>query len=198
MAHTNTNSPVAAAIYVRVSTQDQSNEMQLHELREYASRMGWRTVEYSDKTSGTKASRPGLDRLMADARARKFDVVICYKLDRFARSLTQLITNIQALDSYSVRFICVTQGIDTDKSNPVSRLMLHIFGAFAEFERGIIVERVKSGIAEAKRRGKHCGRSKRVFRRDEAARLRRQGLSLRAIGVRLGVPFTTVADALRK
>jgi DNA invertase Pin-like site-specific DNA recombinase len=198
MSFTNTKSPVAAAIYVRVSTQDQSNEMQLHELREYATRMGWRTVEYSDKTSGTKASRPGLDRLMADARARKFDVVICYKLDRFARSLTQLITNIQALDSYGVRFICVTQGIDTDKSNPVSRLMLHIFGAFAEFERGIIVERVKSGIAEAKRRGKHCGRPKKVFRRDEAARLRKQGLSLRAIGAKLGVPFTTVAIALRK
>lgn len=188
---------MTAAIYVRVSTQDQNNAMQEHELREYASRMGWKTLEYSDKTSGTKARRPGLDRLMADARARKFDVVIVYKLDRFARSLTQLITNIQLLDSYAVRFICVTQGIDTDKNNPVSRLMLHIFGAFAEFERGIIVERVKSGIAEAQRRGKHCGRSKRVFRRDEAARLRKQGLSLRAIAAQLNVPFTTIADALK-
>ena len=189
--------PTTAAVYVRVSTQDQNNEMQLFELREYAARMGWKTLEYSDKTSGTKAKRPGLDRLMADARARKFDVVIVYKLDRFARSLTQLINNIQLLDSFAVRFICVTQGIDTDKNNPVSRLMLHIFGAFAEFERGIIVERVKSGIAEAQRRGKHCGRSKRVFRRDEAFELRSQGLSLRAIAAKMNVPFTTIADGLR-
>lgn len=190
--------PATAAIYTRVSTQDQSVGMQETELREYAARMGWRTVEYTDKTSGTKARRPGLDRLMADARARKIDIVIVYKLDRFARSLTQLITNIQLLDSWHVRFICVTQGVDTDKSNPVSRLMLHIFGAFAEFERGIIVERVKSGIAEAKRRGKHCGRAKRVFRRDEAARLRKKGMSLRAIAKELGVPLSTIADALRK
>jgi DNA invertase Pin-like site-specific DNA recombinase len=134
---------------------------------------------------------------MADARARKFDVVIVYKLDRFGRSLQHLITNIQALDSFGVRFVCVTQGVDTDKNNPASRLMLHVLGAVAEFERGIIVERVKSGIAEARRRGVHCGRSKRVFRRDEAASLRKQGLSLRAIGLKLGVPFTTVADALK-
>lgn len=171
--------------------------MQETELREYAQRMSWSAVEYTDKTSGTKVRRPGLDRLMADARLRKFDVVLVYKLDRFARSMTQLVTNIQLLDSYGVRFVCATQGIDTDKSNPVSRLLLHILGAVAEFERGIIVERVKSGIAEAKRRGVHCGRSKRVFRRDEAMRLRKEGLSLRKIGEKLGVPFTTVADALK-
>ncbi len=189
---------ITAAIYVRVSTADQHNEMQLHELREYTARMGWSSVEYSDKTSGTKAKRPGLDALMLDARARKFDVVLVYKLDRFARSLQHLITNIQALDSYGIRFVCVTQGIDTDKNNPASRLMLHILGAVAEFERGIIVERVKSGVAEAQRRGKHCGRSKRVFRRDEAAKLRKAGMSLRQIGIELGVPFTTIADALKK
>jgi putative DNA-invertase from lambdoid prophage Rac len=189
---------MTAAIYTRVSTADQNVGMQEHELREYSARMGWKTVEYTDKTSGTKARRPGLDRLMEDARARKFDVVLVYKLDRFARSLQHLIANIQSLDSFGVRFVCLTQGIDTDKQNPASRLMLHILGAVAEFERGIIVERVKSGIAEAKRRGKHCGRAKRVFRRDEAARLRKGGMSLRAIGVKLGVPFTTVADALRK
>lgn len=188
---------MTAAIYTRVSTQEQSDAMQTTELREWVQRMGWTAVEYSDKTSGTKAKRPGLDQLMADARARKFDVVIVYKLDRFARSLQHLITNIQALDSFGIRFVCVTQGIDTDKNNPASRLMLHILGAVAEFERGIIVERVKSGVAEAKRRGKHCGRSKRVFRRDEAARLRKKGLSLRAIAAKLEVPFSTIADALR-
>jgi putative DNA-invertase from lambdoid prophage Rac len=189
---------MTAAIYTRVSTSDQSVSMQEHELREYAARMKWDVIEYTDKTSGTKARRPGLDKLMEDARLHKFDVVIVYKLDRFARSLQHLITNIQSLDSYGVRFICLTQGIDTDKTNPASRLMLHILGAVAEFERGIIVERINSGIAEAKRRGVHCGRSKRVFPRDQAARLRKAGMSLRAIGEKLGVPFTTVADALRK
>lgn len=188
---------MTAAIYTRVSTNDQSDAMQVTELRAYVDRMGWTAVEFSDKTSGTKAKRPGLDALMADARARKFDVVIVYKLDRFARSLQHLIANIQALDSYGVRFVCVTQGIDTDKNNPASRLMLHILGAVAEFERGIIVERVKSGIAEAQRQGKHCGRSKRVFRRDEAARLRKSGMSLRAISAKLKIPVTTIVHALK-
>lgn len=188
---------MTAAIYTRVSTAEQSVGMQETELREYAARMKWAVIEYTDKTSGTKARRPGLDKLMEDARLHKFDAVIVYKLDRFARSLQHLITNIQSLDSFGIRFICLTQGIDTDKSNPASRLMLHILGAVAEFERGIIVERINSGIAEAKRRGVHCGRSKRVFRRDEAMKLRKQGLSLRAIGVQMGIPFTTIADALK-
>ena len=144
---------ITAAIYARVSTQDQKFDMQVSELRAYALRMGWAVVEYSEKVSSIK-KRPVLDQLMTDARARKFDVVLVYKLDRFARSLQQLLTNMQSLDSYGVRFICVSQGIDTDRANPVSRLMLQIIGAVAEFERGLIVERVKSGMAQAKREGK--------------------------------------------
>lgn len=185
-----------AAIYVRVSTLDQNDDLQFEELRQYCGRMGWTVVEYAEKASSVK-KRPILNQLMADARLRKFDIVLVWKLDRFARSLQQLIENIRLLDTFGVRFVAVTQGIDTDKTNPASRLMLHILGAVAEFERGIIVERVRAGIKEAQRRGKHCGRSKRVFRRDEAARLRKDGLSLREIGKKLGVPFTTVADALK-
>jgi DNA invertase Pin-like site-specific DNA recombinase len=170
--------------------------MQSSELREFAARMGWETLDYAEKASSVKL-RPVLERMMADARLRKFDVVLVWKMDRFSRSLQQLTTNIMTLDSLNIRFIAVTQGIDTDKQNPMSRLLLHILGAFAEFERAIIVERVNSGIAEAKRQGKHCGRPKKIFKRDEAMRLRAGGMSLRKIAVALKVPFTTVALALK-
>jgi putative DNA-invertase from lambdoid prophage Rac len=186
-----------AAIYVRVSTNDQKVDMQSTEVRAYAERMGWTVVEYSDKMSGSKTRRPGLDRLMDDARLRKVDIVLVWKMDRFGRSLKDLITNLLLLDGYGVRFISVTQGIDTDKQNPASRFMMHILAAVAEFERGIIVERVRAGVAEAQRKGKHCGRPKRIFRRDEALELRKTGASLRAIAKALGVPTMTVADALR-
>lgn len=187
---------ITAAIYVRVSTQDQRHDMQFTELRDYCTRMGWTAVEYAEKQSSVK-KRPVLDKLMQDARQRKFDVVLVWKLDRFARSLQQLLTNLQALDSAGVRFICVTQGIDTDKNNPASKLMMHIIGAVAEFERGIIVERVRAGVAEAQRRGKHCGRPKRIWRRDEAVELRKKGLSIRAIAEKLGRPVSSIADALK-
>lgn len=191
-----TPKPTTAAIYVRVSTADQKHEMQTTELRQFAARMGWEIVEYSEKASSVKL-RPVLERMMADARLRKFDVLLVWKLDRFGRSLQQLTTNILTLDSLGIRFIAVTQGIDTDKQNPMSRLMLHMLGAFAEFERAIIVERVNAGIVEAKRQGKHCGRPKKIFKRDGALELRKQGLSLRGIAAKLGVPLTTIAAALR-
>jgi DNA invertase Pin-like site-specific DNA recombinase len=185
-----------AAIYVRVSTQDQKHDMQLTELRGYVERSGWNLVEYAEKQSSVKR-RPVLERLMADARLRRFDVVLVWKLDRFARSLTQLMENVTTLDSLGVRFIAVTQGIDTDKQNAAGRFFMQIFGAFAEFERNLIVERVRAGVAEAQRQGKHCGRPKRIFRRDEALRMKAAGKSVRAIAAALGVPATTVADAMR-
>lgn len=187
-----------AAIYVRVSTSDQKLDMQTTEVKAYAGRMGWNIAEYSDKMSGSKTRRPGLDRLMDDARLRKIDIVLVWKMDRFGRSLKDLITNILLLDGYGVRFISVTQGIDTDKQNPASRFMMHILAAVAEFERGIIVERVRAGVAEAQRQGKHCGRPKRIFRRDEALALQKGGASLRAIAKQLGVPLSTVADAIKR
>lgn len=170
--------------------------MQTSELREFAARIGWAVIEYPEKASSVKL-RPVLERMMADARLRKFDVLLVWKLDRFGRSLQQLVTNIQHLDSLGIRFIAVTQGIDTDKTNPMSRLLLHILGAFAEFERAIIVERVRGGVAEAKRQGKHCGRPKRIFRRDEARALRKEGKSLRAIAKLMGIPLTTIVVALK-
>jgi len=191
-----TDKPITAAIYVRVSSVDQNDDLQFEELRSHAKRMGWATIEYVEKISAVKI-RPELNRMMADARLRKFDIVVVWKLDRFARSLRQLIDNIQLLDSYGIRFIAQTQGIDTDKNNPASRLMLHILGAVAEFERGLITERVRAGVKEAQRQGKHCGRPKRIYRRDHLVKLRASGLSLRAIAAKTGLPLTTVADALR-
>jgi putative DNA-invertase from lambdoid prophage Rac len=187
------------AIYARVSTTDQNCEMQLRELREYIQRRGWEpAAEYVDTGwSGTKASRPQLDRLMSDARAHRFDCVLVWKLDRFGRSVVHLSQSLGDLRSWGVRFIAVTQSIDTDQANPTSNLLLNILAAIAEFEREMIVERVKAGVKEAKRKGKHCGRPKNVFARGRAEQLRAEGKSWAAISAELGVPISTVRDALK-
>lgn len=185
-----------AAIYARVSTEDQSYQMQLDEVRGYAERMGWDVVEYPEKMSSVK-KRPVLDRLMNDARLKKIDVVLVWKLDRFGRSLGNLIQNIMLLDSYGVRFVAVTQGIDTDSKNPTSRLLLHILGAVAEFERTIIVERVRSGMAAARKAGKHCGRPTKIWRRDKALEMRNAGKSWREIAHAMGVPEASVRRGLK-
>jgi len=187
-----------AAIYARVSTMDQSCKMQLTELNAYNERSGWQTVEYVDEgVSGAKRSRPALDRLMKDAQLKKFDAVICWKLDRFGRSMIHLIENVQQLDRLGIRFIAPSQGIDTDQKSPTGRLILHILAALAEFERELIRERVKAGVAEAQRQGKHCGRPKRVFRKDEAVRLRKEGLSWRQLEKVMAVPQATLRARLQ-
>ncbi|HZW05338.1 MAG TPA: recombinase family protein [Candidatus Nitrosotalea sp.] len=188
------------AIYARVSTTDQNCEVQLRELREYVSRRGWAVAcEYVDSGfSGAKASRPALDRLMAAAARREFDCVMVWKIDRFGRSVLHLSQQLASLTSYGVRFISASQGLDTDASNPSSRLMLTILAGVAEFEREIIKERTLSGVRAAKASGKILGRPKRVFRRDEVVRLRdEQGRSWRVIATQLGVPVSTVVDAYR-
>ena len=185
------------AIYARVSTADQSCEMQLRELREYTERRGWTAVkEYVDSGwSGAKANRPELDRLMRDASMRRFDAVLVWKLDRWGRSVAHSIKSIQELITLDIRFLAVTQNIDTDESNPMSRFLLHIFAAFAELEREMIRERVTSGIRVAQANGKRLGRPKRVFRRDLAMSMREAGMSWRKIAAELEVPMATVIDA---
>ena len=185
------------AIYARVSTTDQNCEMQLRELREYVARRGWQCAgEYVDTGfSGAKASRPALDRLMHGAGRREFDCVVVYKIDRFGRSVLNLSQQLAALTSFGVRFIAVSQAIDTDSSNSSSRLMLTILAGVAEFEREIIRERTLSGVRAAMANGKALGRPRRVFRRDEVVRLRdKESLSWRAIAKRLDVPVSTVVD----
>jgi DNA invertase Pin-like site-specific DNA recombinase len=187
-----------AAIYARVSTSDQNCEVQLHELRDYAQRRGW-TVhkEYVDRGfSGAKASRPALDKLMTDAGQRRFDAVLVYKLDRFGRSVLNLSQALAALDSYGIRFIAVSQGVDTDAANPTSRLLLNILSSVAAFELELIKERTLLGVRAARANGKTLGRPKRLFRRDEVLRLRDQdGLSWRAIAKKLEIPVMTAVDA---
>ena len=173
--------------------------MQLSELRGYCERQGWPApIEYVEKASGKAGSkRPQLARLMADAGMKRFDVVLVWKLDRFGRSLHHLIENVQALDNQGIRFAAPNQGIDTDNRSPVGRLLLHIMGAFAEFERSLIVERVRTGVAEAQRQGKHCGRPAKIFRRDEALAMRASGASLRKIAAHFGIGLGTVARLTR-
>lgn len=186
-----------SALYARVSTLDQNCEMQIRELREYVSRRGWEPAgEYVDSgISGTKASRPALNSLMAAAARREFDCVLVWKLDRFGRSVLHLSQQLAALTSYGVRFLAVSQAIDTDASNPSSRLLLTILAGVAEFERELIRERTLSGIRAARANGKVLGRPRRVFRRDELIQLRDSGLSWRTIADRLGVPVTTIREA---
>jgi putative DNA-invertase from lambdoid prophage Rac len=204
---------MTAALYVRVSTPDQSPALQIRELQAHAERQGWAIVEtYSDVMSGARARRPGLDRLLADARRRRFDCVLVWKLDRFGRSLVDCLTSIQALESCGVRFLAVTQGLDTDHHNPASRFLLQVLGAAAEFERSLIVERSRAGQAryrsdyEAGRVGKSIHsrsgkdlpphRPRRIFDRVKVAELRGQGLSLRQIARKLGVGLGTVVRTL--
>ena len=174
--------------------------MQLRELRDYVSRRGaeWKIVaEYVDTGfSGRRASRPALDRMMADAAKRRLDVIACYKVDRLGRSVLHLSQTLATLDSYGVRFIATSQGLDTDATNPTSRLLLNILSAVAAFEVELIKKRTLSGIKAARAKRTKLGRPMKVFRRDEVVKLRDEaGLSWRHIGERLGVPAMTAYNA---
>jgi DNA invertase Pin-like site-specific DNA recombinase len=188
------------ALYCRVSSSDQRCDLQLRELREYVASRGWTIAgEFVDEgVSGTKASRPALDKLMAAARLRRFDTVLTWKLDRWGRSVVDSIRSIQELVSLGIRFIAITQNIDTDESNPMSRFFLHVMSAFAEMEVSLIRDRTIAGIRAARANGKTLGRPKRIFRRDELIRLRdKEALSWRAIAKELKIPVMTAVDAYR-
>ncbi|MGH9242279.1 MAG: recombinase family protein [Vicinamibacterales bacterium] len=142
-----------AAIYARVSTVEQQPENQLEELRRFVTARGWTAVEYVDHgISGAKDRRPSLDRMMADAKWRKIDVVVVWKLDRFGRSLQHLVNAIQGLTDAGVGFQSLGEGIDTQSAT--GRLMLGVLASFAEFERDRIRERVLVGLQRAKSQGK--------------------------------------------
>ena len=187
-----------AAIYTRVSTADQDASLQVSELEQYVTARGWQIAGlYQDVISGSKASRPALNRLMADASSRKVaDTVLVWKLDRFGRSLRDCLNNIETLESHGVRFIAVTQGLDTDERNPASRFLLQVLGAAAEFERELIRERVTAGMKAARKAGKTMGRPRRIFNRDEVRELRASGMSIAKIARTLGIGVGTVARTL--
>ena len=182
-----------AALYARVSTlTGQHPEMQLAELREHASRRGWEIVdEYVDEgVSGSKESRPELNRLMDDSHRRQFDIVLVWKIDRFGRSLKHLVNALADLDAYGVTFASLKDTLDL--STPSGRLMFQIIGAMAEFERALIQERVKAGLHNARRTGKQLGRPRRLVDFDRIVRMKAEGRSLRSIAEKLGVGYGTV------
>jgi DNA invertase Pin-like site-specific DNA recombinase len=177
------------ALYVRVSTVDQHSENQLLELRRYAEARGWTAVEYVDHgITGTKDSRPALDRLVKDAKRRKFDALLVWKLDRLGRNLKHLITLLDDLQALGVAFVSLGEGIDA--TTPAGKLQMHILGAIAEFERGRIVERVRAGLARAKAQGKRLGRQPYAIGEDRFAAV--DHLSLRDAATALGVSRSVV------
>jgi DNA invertase Pin-like site-specific DNA recombinase len=179
-----------AAIYARVSTTDQTAENQLLELRRYCEARAWSAVEYVDTgISGSKDRRPALDQLMADARRRKIDAVIVWRLDRFGRNMRHLVTAIEDLHNTGVAFLSLGEGIDT--TTPTGRLMLGIMASFAEFEKARIVERVHAGLARAKRQGKRLGRPRRTVAAEAAS-----GLTVRQAAALWGCSKSTAARRL--
>jgi putative DNA-invertase from lambdoid prophage Rac len=184
----------AHRMYARVSTMDQSCDMQLREMRAYCEARSWITgSEYVDTGwSGAKASRPELKKLLNAARTRKIDCILVWKLDRWGRSVVDCLGTIQELTSIGVQFIAITQGIDTDKSNPMAKLFTTILAAVAEMEREMIRDRVLTGIRAAQAAGKHCGRPEAIFDRRKAREMRNKGMSWRAIAAHFDVSHTTI------
>jgi len=177
-----------AAIYARVSTVEQEPENQLKELRQHCELRGWTTREYVDKgVSGAKDRRPALDDLLRDAKRRRFDVLVCWRLDRLGRNLRHLILLLDELQALKIGFVTLNEGIDT--STPAGKLQLHILSAIAEFERERIRERVVAGLQRARSQGKRLGRPERRVSEETLAPVR--GLSVREAAARLGVSAAT-------
>jgi DNA invertase Pin-like site-specific DNA recombinase len=178
-----------AALYARVSTTNngQDPEVQLRELREYCERRGWTVAsEFVDVgISGTKEKRPELDRLLADAHRRRFDAVVVWKFDRFARSVSHLLRALENFQALGIEFVSLTEGVDT--STPMGKMVFTVLGAVAELERSLIVERVKAGLRNARAKGKRLGRPRVAVDASRIATLRAQGLSWAAIAERLNV-----------
>jgi DNA invertase Pin-like site-specific DNA recombinase len=170
--------------------------MQLRELREHAQRRGWEiSCEYVDEgISGAKDRRPALDRLMADAHRRKFDVVAVWKFDRFARSVTHLLRALDTFRVLGVDFVSLSEALDT--ATPAGRMTFTVLGAVAELERSLIAERVKAGIRNARFRGVRLGRPKVVADVPTIRRLRGQDRSWRSIGRELGMAAETAKKSL--
>ena len=186
-----------AAIYARVSTHNGQNpEMQLEELREYCKRRGWEiATEYVDAgVSGAKEHRPALDRLLSDCRRRLVDAVVVYRYDRFARSLRQLVNALEEFRALGIDFVSIYEGVDT--STPNGRLVFGIFASIAEFERELIRDRVRSGPALARAKGKHLGRPRVGVDSSRIAALRAQGRSWAEICQELGVTKGTAQRAV--
>jgi DNA invertase Pin-like site-specific DNA recombinase len=182
------------AVYARISTNNHGQDVsiQTRELREYAERRGWTLAgEYVDVgISGTKEKREALDRLMADAHRRKFDVVAVWKFDRFARSVSHLLRALETFKALGIDFVSFSEQMDT--STPAGKMVFTVLGAVAELERSLIVERVRAGLRNAKAKGKRLGRPRVAVDAARITTLRSQGLSWAKIGEALALGEGTV------
>jgi DNA invertase Pin-like site-specific DNA recombinase len=184
------------AMYARVSTiNGQDPEMQLRELREYAEKRKWTVFrEYVDVgVSGAKERRLELDKLLADAHRRKFDAVIVWKFDRFARSVSHLLRALETFRARGIEFVSLSEQVDT--STPTGKMIFTVLGAVAELERSLIVERVRAGLRNARSKGKRLGRPRKIGNSDQIKLLRAKGASWRAVGIALGVSPSTAFSA---
>src|ERR1043166_7525185 len=182
-----------AAIYARVSTNNgQDPTMQTRELRDYCERRGWELAgEYVDVgISGSKEKRPKLDQLMTDAHRRRFDCVVVWKFDRFARSVSHLLRALETFKAQGIEFVSFSEQMDT--STPAGKMVFTVLGAVAELERSLIVERVKAGLRNAKAKGKHLGRPKRIVDTRHVAALRAGGAGWKRIAQMMGVGVGTL------
>jgi DNA invertase Pin-like site-specific DNA recombinase len=186
-----------AALYMRVSTLDQHPETQLHDLRQMASQRGYEIVhEYTDRISGAKARRPGLDAMMSDARRGRFDVVLVWASDRLARSVKHFLEVLDELSRLNIEYVSFRENIDT--GGPLGRAVVVIIGAVAELERNLIIERVRAGMRRAKLEGQHIGRQPLELDHAAILRDRQQGLSFRQIARGHRISTATVQRVLRR
>ena len=189
-----------AAVYARVSTigKGQDPGVQLREFSDYAERRGWTVAgEYVDVgISGAKDRRPELDRLIADAHRRKFDVVVVWKFDRFARSVSHLLRALENFQALGIEFVSLTEGVDT--STPAGKMIFTVLGAVAELERSLICERVKAGLRNARAKGKRLGRPPKALDQKRIEALRTQGLGWKRIAAELGLGVGTLYRLARE
>jgi DNA invertase Pin-like site-specific DNA recombinase len=186
-----------AALYMRVSTVDQHPETQLYDLRQMAAQRGYEVVaEFTDKISGTKSRRPGLDQMMADARRARFDVVLVWASDRIASSVKHFLDVLDELNRLQIEFVSFRENIDT--GGPLGRAIVVIIGAIAELERNLIIERVRAGMRRARLEGRHIGRNPLQLDHAAIQRDRCQGQSLRQIAKSHRVSAATVQRVLRE
>ena len=185
-----------AVLYMRVSSLDQHPETQLHDLRQMAVQRGYQIIaEFTDKISGAKTRRPGLDNLMQEARRGRFDVVLVWASDRIARSVKHFLDVLDELNRLNIEFVSFREQIDT--GGPLGRAIVVIIGAIAELERNLIIERVRAGMRRARLEGRHIGRTPLIVDRDAIHRERCQGQSIRQIAKGHRVSTATVQRVLR-
>jgi DNA invertase Pin-like site-specific DNA recombinase len=187
-----------AALYLRVSTVDQNPETQALDLRKFATQRGLQIVEtYLDHgISGTKARRPALDRMLEDARRRKFDVLVVWSCDRLARSTKHLLQVLDELNGYGVQFLSQREAIDTE--GPLGRAIIIIVAAIGELEKSLIVERVRAGMRRAKLEGRQIGRARLDIDREQVVIDRREGMSLTAVARRHNISRASVCRLMKE